>query len=148
MQRLDRSDLISGLVIIVIGTAFAYGATDYRMGTITRMGPGFVPFSVGLIMIGLGVLVIVSAFGREGALPRLDVKGLFFVSLAIVAFAALLPRVGLVPAAVATVAISSLAGGILRWPTVAILCAGVAFGAWVVFVVLLGIRIPVLRSPF
>jgi len=148
MPRLERSELASGLVIILIGALFTYGATDYRMGTITRMGPGFVPFGVGIIMICLGVLVIVSAFGRDGTLPRLDHKGLFFVSLAIVAFAVMLPRVGLVPAAIVTVAISSLAGGVLRWPTVAILCACVAFGAWVVFVLLLGISIPVLRSPF
>lgn len=148
MPRLDKSDLVSGLIIIVIGALFAYGATDYRMGTLTRMGPGFVPFGVGVIMVGIGLLVLIGAIGREGDLPGIDLRGLGAISSAILAFALLLPLAGMIPAAVVTVVLATFAVPALRWPAILALAVGVAVGAWVLFVVLLDLAIPVLRNPF
>lgn len=148
MPRIDKSELVSGLVVIAIGVYFAQGALNYRMGTLTRMGPGFVPYHVGLITIALGVLIALSALGRAAPFPRIDWRGLIFVGAAIVCFALLLPRAGLIPASMVTVMVASFASPSLRLPMFPVLASVVALGAWAVFVKLLGLPIPVLRNPF
>lgn len=148
MPRLDKAELLSGALVVAIGAYFAIGALDYRMGTVIRMGPGFVPYHLGLIMVVLGGLIILSAFGRDDDLPRFDWRGMAFVAASIIAFGLLLPRAGLIPATVLTVMVASLASPSLRLPMFPVLAAVVAFGAWMLFVKLLGLPIPVLRNPF
>lgn len=148
MPRLDKTELLAGLVVVVVGAYFAIGALDYRMGTVTRMGPGFMPFHVGLITIILGSLIVISSFGREAPLPRMDWRGLLFVGASVVSFGFLLPRAGLIPAAMVTVILGSLASPTLRLPMFPVLASAIAAGAWVIFVLLLGLPIPVLRNPF
>ena len=147
-MRIDRGEVLSGLIVIAVGAWFAYGATDYRMGTLARMGPGFVPYSLGLISMGLGALIVLSAFGRAAPLPSFDWRGMIFVLGAVGLFAGLLPRTGLIPAAVAGVVVAAAGSPLTHPPAVPILAAGVAAGAWVVFGLILGIQMPLLRSPF
>jgi hypothetical protein len=148
MPRIDKSELVSGLVVVTIGAYFVLGALDYRMGTVTRMGPGFVPYHVGLITMALGALIVLGAFGRDAPFPRLDWRGMIFVGASVVCFGLLLPRAGLIPAAMGTVMVASFASPSLRLPMFPVLASAVAGGAWVIFVKLLGLSIPVLRNPF
>lgn len=148
MPRLDKAEFLSGALVIAIGAFFALGALDYRMGTLIRMGPGFVPYHLGLIVVVLGVLIMLSAFGRDEDLPYFDMRGVIFVGASIIAFGLLLPRTGLIPATIVTVMMSSFASPSLRLPMFPVLAAVVAFGAWLLFVKLLGLPIPVLRNPF
>jgi hypothetical protein len=148
MPQIDKSELVSGLVVVAVGSYFALGALDYRMGTVTRMGPGFVPYHVGVITIVLGGLIMLSSLGRDAALPRIDWRGVFFVGASVVCFGLLLPRAGLIPAAMVTVMVASFASPSLRLPMFPVLATVVAVGAWAIFVKLLGLSIPVLRNPF
>ena len=36
----SQKDFFSGLVYVVVGGAFAFGATNYNVGSGARMGPG------------------------------------------------------------------------------------------------------------
>lgn len=147
-MRIDRAEVLSGLIVIAIGAWFAHGAMDYRMGTLARMGPGFVPYSLGLISMGLGALIVLSAFGRAGPLPAFDWRGMICVLGAVGLFAWLLPRTGMVPAAMATVVVAAAGSPLTHPPAVPFLAAAIAAGAWVIFGLVLGIQMPLLRSPF
>ena len=39
----SQKDFFSGLMFMVVGGLFAWGATSYSVGTAARMGPGYFP---------------------------------------------------------------------------------------------------------
>lgn len=148
MPKVDRSDLAGGAIMIAVGAYFAVGALDYRMGSLARMGPGFVPFSLGLIAIGLGLAIALAALGREGHLPTIKWRATLPVLASIAVFALLLPRAGLVPATIGSVAVSAVASPKARPLATLAVGVGVAVMIWISFIILLGRPIPVIRNPF
>jgi len=148
MLKVDKTDLVSGIVVLLISGYFAYGALDYRMGTVVRMGPGYVPFALGLIGMALGAAIVLTSLGRSGALEGFRWRIVLPIVASIAAFALLLPRTGLIPAAFFSVLLATLASPKTRIVPATLLGAVVAILIWLCFVVLLGLPIPVLRSPF
>ena len=148
MLKIDKTDLLSGLIVLAVGSYFAYGALDYRIGTVIRMGPGYVPLALGLIAMGLGVLIMLSSLGRSGALESFRWRVVLPIVASILAFWLLLPRVGVLPATFVTVLLSTLSSPKSRLVPAIILGVIVAVLIWACFVLLLGLPIPVLRSPF
>lgn len=141
MRNVDRVDLIAGLVVLAAGAFFAYGATEYRMGSIVRMGPGFVPFWMGVIAIGLGAIICATAIGRSGRATEIAWLPTLCVSGAIVAFGLLLPRLGLVPATFAAAIVAALGNRKMRLPGKAATAAVITLVCWLVFLVALGLPI-------
>lgn len=45
---------------LLIGVATALGSLDYSMGTMARMGPGYFPLLLGLLLALIGVLIAVT----------------------------------------------------------------------------------------
>ena len=148
MLKIDKTDLLSGLIVLAVGSYFAYGALDYRIGTVIRMGPGYVPLALGLIAMGLGALIMLSSLGRSGALESFKWRVVLPIVASILAFWLLLPRVGVLPATFVTVLLSTLSSPKSRLVPAIILGVIVAVLIWACFVLLLGLPIPVLRSPF
>ena len=62
MAFASQKDFVSGLMFMAVGGSFAWGAVDYEIGNAARMGPGYFPFMLGLILVLLGVLVTFNAF--------------------------------------------------------------------------------------
>ena len=57
-------DLIGGGLLVAVGAAFAIGATQYGLfGEGGRIGPGFMPFAAGTLLIVFGTMI-----AAEGAL--------------------------------------------------------------------------------
>lgn len=148
MLRINRTELLGGLVVLFFGLYFFIGAHDYRMGTAARMGPGYVPYVLGMIQCGLGLVITLGAFGSSEPLRRLEWREMLAVTGALLAFALLLPRMGLIAAISATTAVSML--GNRDWKVLTILlCAAVmSLLCWLVFIVLLGLPMQAFRSPF
>jgi hypothetical protein len=148
MVKIDKTDLLSGIVVLTISGYFAYGALDYRLGTVSRMGPGMVPFALGLLGMTLGAAIIITSLGRAGALEAFRWRIVLPIAAAIAAFAVLLQNTGLLPAAFFAALIATLASEKSRILPSALLSAMVTIFAWLSFVVLLGLPIPAFRSPF
>ena len=47
MKIKSQKDFWSGLMFIVVGIGFAWGATNYSFGSSARPGPGYFPFGLG-----------------------------------------------------------------------------------------------------
>jgi len=54
-------DVIGGLVVIAIGAGFFLSGQELEMGTSFRMGPGYFPTILSILMIGLGAVIAVQA---------------------------------------------------------------------------------------
>ena len=49
----------SGAILIVLGLALAWKSLDYRIGVLARLGPGFFPLMLGVVLAVLGLLILV-----------------------------------------------------------------------------------------
>lgn len=112
----DSKNLVSAGVAIVLGLAVAlHSAMNYPLGTITQMGPGFLPTTIGILIAILGCILGVATWIAPGSEPiEVDWRPLFFVPAALVVFGLTLDRLGLAPAIVLLVAVASLAEPGLR----------------------------------
>ncbi|MFS8115361.1 tripartite tricarboxylate transporter TctB family protein [Rhizobium jaguaris] len=69
-------DVAGGLLMMVVGSAFSYFGWAYDVGTLSQMGPGFMPVALGGILVLLGLLILVNGLGfvvagaNTGKMPR------------------------------------------------------------------------------
>jgi hypothetical protein len=143
-ERLTRAETLAGLLFAAFGAAAIWLASDYPYGTPTRMGAGFVPIGLGWWLVGLGGAIAAAGFVPHAAqkLPQSDARPLLFLLLGVAAFAVLLERGGLVAAIAACVGVARLAEQPYRWREVALLAGGLAVAGALIFVVGLGLPIP------
>ncbi|HZI84557.1 MAG TPA: tripartite tricarboxylate transporter TctB family protein [Casimicrobiaceae bacterium] len=112
VNRSNR-DYCAGALMIAIGLAAIVGGRRYPLGTLSRMGPGYFPVALGVILTLLGVGIAATARfasrgGDEKVLPP-EWRGWLCVGLSIVAFVVLGRYGGFIPATFAVVFISALA---------------------------------------
>lgn len=155
MALASQKDFFSGLMFTAVGASFALGARSYEVGDAARMGPGYFPLMLGIILAVLGVIVTVQSFTKGG--PGGDKIGAFawrplgFVLGANLAFGALLvglpsfgvPAFGLIVAIYALVIIASLAQPGFRLKSTLVLATVLAVGSYLAFVKLLNLQFPV-----
>ncbi|MFZ2387918.1 MAG: tripartite tricarboxylate transporter TctB family protein, partial [Polaromonas sp.] len=65
MKVKSQQDFFSGLLFTVVGIAFAWGATDYKIGDSARMGPGYFPLLLGVLLALLGAVMTFKALVIE-----------------------------------------------------------------------------------
>ena len=155
MNIKSQKDFFSGLMFLVVGGAFAWGATSYSIGTGARMGPGYFPLLLGLLLAILGCTVMFYSLVIET--PSGDKVGAFawrpigFILGANLAFGILLgglpslkiPPMGLILAIYALTLIASKAGSEFKLKDVFVLATVLAVGSYLAFIVLLKLQMPV-----
>jgi hypothetical protein len=144
MRIKNPTDFWTGVLFGGFGVFVAvYAATNYRLGTAVRMGPGYFPTWIGALVAILGLVLVLGSLRLPGPpLPRLAVRPTVFILGASVAFGYLLKPLGLVLATLMLVIVSALGGHEFRWREVAVLAAALAAFAVGVFVYGLGLPFP------
>ena len=151
----SQKDFFAGLMFGVVGVSFAIGAMDYSLGTAARMGPGYFPFMLGLILCGIGVVISALSF-RSGApggdkIGKWAFKPLLLILGANLVFGALLvgvpalgiPQFGLIVGIYGLTIVASFAGETFKLKEVLILATILAIGSYLAFVKLLNLQFPV-----
>jgi len=147
VQRFVTKDFLSGLMFVVFGLAALYFGQHLAVGTPVRMGPGYVPRMLSLILLVLGVLVcIVALVSGSEPVERPKWKPITLITIGIVCFALLFERAGLIPALVVLVTISSLAGEEFKLVEVIGNIVALSILCTVVFKVGLGMNISVVQG--
>jgi hypothetical protein len=155
MNIKSQKDFFSGLMFMAVGTAFAWGAGNYTVGTAARMGPGYFPLVLGILLAILGAAITFKALVVEtedgekvGAWAW---KPLFFIIAANLVFGLMLgglpsiniPAMGLIVAIYALTFIASLAGEEFKLKEVFILATVLAVMSYLAFIVLLKLQFAV-----
>lgn len=144
-QFYRTADGQAGVFFIAFGGFMAVQASQYRMGTASQMGPGYFPLIIGLLLVAIGLAILVRAiFSRNDPLPAFQWKPAIIVTASILLSALVLLKIGLVAAVPALVFGSALASHKPNWLVVALTAAVTTFAAWLIFILGLGLRIPVL----
>lgn len=58
MKIKSQKDFFAGLMFLAVGALFAIGATNYNVGNAARMGPGYFPLLLGILLAVLGAGII------------------------------------------------------------------------------------------
>jgi hypothetical protein len=133
-------DFWSGLLFMGIGGLAAYLSQDFAFGTLTRMGPGFLPTVLASLLIAIGALVTCRGFALRGAAIEPSTwRPQIVIVIAIVLFALLIERVGLIPTVFIVTNIASFASTEFKLRDSFFLSVGMSIACYLVFVRLLGL---------
>ena len=151
----SQKDFFSGLLFMAVGIAFAWGATNYTVGTGARMGPGYFPLLLGICMAVLGGVITFKALVVEtpdgDKIGSIAWKPLFFIIAANLIFGLLLgglpsikfPAFGLILAIFALTFVASMAGDEFKFKEVFILAVILCVMSYGAFILLLKLQFPV-----
>ena len=115
LPGLARRNRVAGAVLFLIGAYVAYEGYGYGLGQVFRLGPGALPFGLGLLSVLFGVLVaVINPDGAETA-PIIRWRPVLSILGALLAFALLIDTAGLVIATAALVFISGAADPEQTW---------------------------------
>ncbi len=151
----SQKDFFSGLMFTLVGAGFAWGATTYNVGTGARMGPGYFPLLLGIILAVLGGFItfysLVEHTEDGEPVGKFAWKPIVYILGANLLFGVLLgglpsiglPSMGLIAAIYALVIVASKAGETFNLKEVLILATVLAVGSYIAFIVALKLIMPV-----
>ena len=155
MRIKSQKDFFAGLMFTITGAAFAIGATNYTIGEGARMGPGYFPLLLGIVLAVLGAIIVLQAMvvetedgDRIGAIAW---KPLCYIIGANLLFGLMLggvpklgiPPMGLIIGIYALTIVAALAGDEFNLKEVVVLATVLAILSFVAFVWLLNLQFPV-----
>jgi len=59
-ELIGKRDFYAGGLMILLGLGIALKGTSYRAGTLMHMGPGFLPTTLGIILVLIGIAIAVA----------------------------------------------------------------------------------------
>lgn len=125
-----RSEQIAAGVVMLFGVAVGAIAYSYPMGSLARPGPGFGPFLVACLIVGLGAAIMVEVHNGSFKPFRMPLRPLLATGAGILAFAILVERIGFMPATVALMLLSGLGERRLSyWPLLGVAVVMAVFGS-------------------
>ncbi|MEP7154993.1 MAG: tripartite tricarboxylate transporter TctB family protein [Betaproteobacteria bacterium] len=143
MNLKNPKDFWSGVMFAVTGFAFAVivKVFEYPMGTTSRMGPGYFPFVLGLMMGALGLLIVVQALASSGGpVNKFAWRPLIWVLGAFVIFGLIAKWAGLAISIIVLVMVSAFGGHEFKWREAVI--SGVVLAIASVAVFVYGLKLP------
>ena len=145
MAKIPRpKDFYAGLLFVAFGIFAVVIARNYPLGTAARMGPGYFPRLLGILLIVLGVALSLTALRGEGPpLPGWKWRPVSIVLLSVVAFGLVLTHAGLVLSTIGLIVVASTASREFRLRESfisGILLAALSVG---VFVIGLKLQLPI-----
>ena len=155
MRIKSQKDFFSGLMFTVIGVAFAGVSSTYTLGSGARMGPGYFPLVLGVLLAGLGIVIALRAFasgpGDGDPVGRFAWRPLVFIIAANLAFGACLgglpsmgvPALGLILGIFILTFVASLASDEFNAKEALVLSVVLSVFSYGAFIKLLNLQFPV-----
>ena len=146
MRISHPKDFLTGLMFLFFGAAAMALSRGLTLGGSAKMGPGYFPFALGLLLAVLGAVLLSRSLLRTEApqpWPSLHLGPLAIVLLSVFLFSQILKPLGLVLSTALLVVMVSKASHEFRWRDALINTAVLVAIVIAVFVYLLEFQIPV-----
>jgi len=145
-MRLIRhpKDFWAGVMYIALGGAGIFIALDYAMGTAGRMGPGYFPRWLGILLMVIGAILVLRSFRLQAeriAFPTF--KPVIVVLASVLVFGLIVTWSGLVIATIVLVLMSSFASHEFRWKEAIVASIALAIFVVITFHYGLQLQLPV-----
>jgi len=134
-----------GVAVTALGAAIALISASYPVGTIGRMGPGYLPLVIGILMVVLGLFILIGDLRAGADEEPIRMRPFFLVLAGVVAWGEIAPRFGLVPATIALVVIVAFAQERPRPLMTAVTAVVLSFMGVAIFIWGLGSRLEAVR---
>ena len=112
MRHVNRKDVLGGGLMLLLGLGAAFQASHYELGSLRRMGPGYFPLALGVILAVTGALILLGGLrpvpASGAARPRAEWRGWFCICAGVAAFAVIGRYGGLLPASFVSVFVAAL----------------------------------------
>jgi hypothetical protein len=137
-------NFFSGLLFMGFGVAALVISRTYNIGTAAKMGPGYFPRALGILMIVLGGLLSALSF-RSAQEPKITwrLRPLAIILVSVCAMPWLTDYLGIVLTSIVMVFIASIASDEFRWKEALISGVILAVASTGIFVYGLAIPLPV-----
>jgi hypothetical protein len=135
-------DFFSGILFMGFGMAALMISRSYVVGTASRMGPGYFPRAIGILLIVLGAWLSVLSFRSSREAPKVvwRWRPLAIVLFSVCLFPWLTDYLGLIATSLLLVFVSSTASPEFRWKEA--LTSGVILGVAATAIFVYGLTIP------
>lgn len=138
------------ILVVAIGIATLLGGLSHPVGSAARMGPGYFPTALGILLIVLGLIVGLvtdrDALQEDDVDERVvDLRGWGCVAAGIILFMVLGEYAGFVPSTFVLVLVAALGDRENTLKSAALLAAGVTVLGVLVFTQLLELNIPLFK---
>ena len=138
-------DVVGGFLITLIGAGFLLFGRELEMGTSFRMGPGYFPTILSVLMILLGLAMAALAWRKpvsEGGVGQVPWVGIALVVVPVLVFGLTLRGLGLGPVLIVVVLATAWASRNARLRSSVPLALGMAAFCSVLFIKGLGLPLP------
>ena len=133
-------DFYAGVLFVAVGIAAIVIAANYPLGTAARMGPGYFPRILGILLILLGSALALRALKLKGdPMPRWHWRPTIIVLGSVVLFGAIVNSVGLALSTVILIVLSSAASPEFRAKES--LVSGIALAVLSISVFVIGLKL-------
>ena len=118
MQIRNRQDFWAGVMFVVIGGGFAFFSTNYEVGTAARMGPGYFPMMLGILLGFLGIVITARSTSRSNKKTEIAPTGwreILLILGSVALFGITLPWLGMVGSVTLLILVSAFASHEFSW---------------------------------
>ena len=146
MKIKSERDFWAGMMFLLVGVAFAWGALSYSFGSSARPGPAYFPFGLGLLLAVMGAAVWFASITVETEdgepIGAIAWKPLIIITGSVVMFGFILPRLGMIASLPLLIIVAALAGDEWHWKDSIISVVVLTLGSWLIFIKGLSLVIP------
>jgi hypothetical protein len=135
-------DFFAGLLFLAISGIFAFGVLELPIGTAFRMGPGYFPLILTILLAVFGLIILINGVRVPGpAIGVVPWRGIALITLPVIFFGATLKGLGMIPALSITVFVTTLASRLWDLKTSVAVTVVLVFFSWLIF--LRGLGLPI-----
>ncbi len=140
LELRNNRDFWAGFSFFAIGAVAIFIARRYQFGSALRMGPGYFPVVLGIVLILFGIYIMVKGLRHYVRVQgSWSIRAVIVLPLATIVFAFLMERAGFVPAMVVLGVGSAAAGSEFKWIEAIVLTAVLTVLCIVLFIWALGL---------
>ncbi|HSQ80322.1 MAG TPA: tripartite tricarboxylate transporter TctB family protein [Casimicrobiaceae bacterium] len=140
----NPKDFWSGVLFVAVGIGALVLGSKYTLGSAARMGPGYFPRMLGILIVVLGGILALRALATDGPpVPRFRWWPTVLVLGSVVVFGLIVQSVGLALSTMLLILVASAASPEFRWKEALVAGAVLATLATAVFIVGLKLTLPI-----
>jgi hypothetical protein len=137
-------DFGAGILFLAIGIAGIYFGHDLSFGSAARMGPGYFPTLLSIVIVLIGAIVGLKSLAVEGPpIEPIKLRPILFILIAVVVFGFLIEQIGLAITTAGLAIFAAYARSDVNLKEAVVLAVALAIFAIAVFAYALGQALPI-----
>lgn len=144
LESIPRN-LLAGLFCVIFGSFVIWQGYEYSVGTLSSMGPGFLPLTLGVLLIPIGIGLMLQSIRDGQRFGQVNLWPLVMIPLAIAVFGFTIQRFGFLIAAPLSVLIAGMADRTMNKRHLVVLTVGLVILVYVIFAYILRMPIDLVR---